>query len=280
MLDYAANAVVYWPVERIRAQFEATCQINNQESEAVLLNVLYPGTEDQRGSSEEFWEKVKTNLQAGKIRLLFVADKIPTELQRIVEFLNSQMDPAEVLALEVKQYLGQGLKTLVPTVIGQTATAEQKKSGVPRETRQWDDLSFFEELKFRKGEEDTKVARRILEWEHDRNLRIWWGKGKRSGSFLSLLDYHGEAALLFSVWTYGTIEIQFQFLQKTPPFNQEHKRLDLLEQLNKIPGIAIASESITKRPNISLSTLRDASTLTQFLRIFDWVIQEIKSIPD
>ena len=26
MLDYAANAVVYWPVERLRATFEANCQ--------------------------------------------------------------------------------------------------------------------------------------------------------------------------------------------------------------------------------------------------------------
>jgi hypothetical protein len=25
MLDYAANAVVYWPVEDIRARYEATC---------------------------------------------------------------------------------------------------------------------------------------------------------------------------------------------------------------------------------------------------------------
>jgi len=32
------------------------------------------------------------------IRMLFVADRIPAELRRIVEFLNEQMDPAEVLA--------------------------------------------------------------------------------------------------------------------------------------------------------------------------------------
>lgn len=48
-----------------------------------------------------------------------MADKIPTELRRIVEFLNQQMDPAEVLAVKIKQYTGQGLKTLVPRVFGQ-----------------------------------------------------------------------------------------------------------------------------------------------------------------
>ncbi len=45
----------------------------------------------------------------------------------MVEFLNAQMDPAEVLALEIKQYIGQGLKTLVPRVVGQTAEAQRRK---------------------------------------------------------------------------------------------------------------------------------------------------------
>jgi len=88
---------------------------------------------------EQFWQKAKTNLQAGRIRIVFVADEIPAELRRIVEFLNAQMDPAEVLALEIKQYIGEGLKTFVPRVIGQTAEAQQKKSSACREVRQWEE---------------------------------------------------------------------------------------------------------------------------------------------
>jgi hypothetical protein len=120
MLDYAANAVVYWPVEQIRAEF----QTNNDDPERRLADFL--GDEHD---PEEFWQRVKTNLQAGKIRMLFVADVIPPELRRIVEFLNHQMDPAEVLAVEIKQYVGEGMKTLVPRVIGQTAEAEGKRGG-------------------------------------------------------------------------------------------------------------------------------------------------------
>jgi hypothetical protein len=75
MLDYAANGVIYWSVDKIRAQFEA--KLN---SEQLLMSFL--GEED--ADQEEFWQQVKSNLQAGKIRLVFVADKIPAELQRIV----------------------------------------------------------------------------------------------------------------------------------------------------------------------------------------------------
>jgi hypothetical protein len=39
------------------------------------------------------------------------------------------MDPAEVLAVEIKQYVGGESKVLVPRVMGQTVEAQRKKSG-------------------------------------------------------------------------------------------------------------------------------------------------------
>jgi hypothetical protein len=271
MLDYAANAVVYWPVERLRAQFEATCQEQGQELDQVLLEFL--GSEV---APEDFWQRMKTNLQAGKIRLLFVADKIPTELQRVVEFLNEQMDPAEVLALEVKQYMGQGVKTLVPRIIGQTAAAIEKKDGGSREKKKWDEVSFFQDLELRRGFEDAQVARRILEWANDEALRIWWGEGKKDGSFFPMFDYKGENHFLISVWTYGRIEIQFQWMKTKPPFDQDSKRQELLNRFNEIPGVSIPTDAITRRPSIPLSTLKDEPVFKQFLGILDYIIEEIR----
>lgn len=74
-------------------------------------------------ASRCFWTDVDTNLRAGRIGVVFVSDTIPPELHKIVEFLNGQMNPAEVLAIETKQFTGSGVTTLVPSVIGQTAQA-------------------------------------------------------------------------------------------------------------------------------------------------------------
>ncbi len=52
-----------------------------------------------------------------------MADEIPAELRRIVEFLNRQMVETEVLAVEIRQFVGQDLRTLVPRVIGRTEGA-------------------------------------------------------------------------------------------------------------------------------------------------------------
>ena len=85
------------------------------------------------------------------MHLVFVADEIPSELRRVVEFLNEQMDPVEVLAVEAKQYVGGDLKTLVPRVVGQTAEAQRQKADSTLETRQRDEPSFFEASRRRRA---------------------------------------------------------------------------------------------------------------------------------
>ena len=61
------------------------------------------------------------------MRLIFVADKIPAELRRIVELLNKQMNPAEVLAVEIQQHVAEGQEeeAFVPMLIRRTADAER-----------------------------------------------------------------------------------------------------------------------------------------------------------
>ncbi|WP_035671827.1 hypothetical protein, partial [Bradyrhizobium liaoningense] len=99
MLDYAANCGTYWTAESLESAFENTCRETGQLSKDMLDDLLEPGTE-----ARDFWELVRTNLKAKNIRLLFVADVIPMELRRVVEFLNEQMDSVEVLAVELRQF--------------------------------------------------------------------------------------------------------------------------------------------------------------------------------
>lgn len=268
MLDYAANAVVYWPVERVRAMFEAQ---HGEVADQVLGALL--STPDGV-DAEQFWQKVKTNLQAGKVRLVFIADYISPELRRIVEFLNQQMDPAEVLAVEIRQYVGQGLRTLVPRVIGQTAQAQQKKGTSSSEGGHWDQTRFMQVLAESKGQNISEVAARILEWGERKGLRFWWGQGIQYGSFFPLLDHNGKSYWTVSVWTYGSIEVQFQMMKTMPPFDDESRRKQLLGMLNAIPGVNMPEDAITRRPSIKLTTLEDGVAYEQFEAALDWVLEQ------
>jgi hypothetical protein len=268
MLDYAANAVVYWPVETLRARFEE----GREDSEQALTGFL-----DGETDFEKFWQKTKTNLQAGRVRLVFVADEIPPELRRVVEFLNEQMDPAEVLAVEIKQYVGGDLKTLVPRVVGQTAEAQRKKIGSALETRQWDEPSFFRALEERTSAEDAASARRVLEWARARGMRVGWGKGRLDGSFTPEFDHGGMPYKFVRFYTYGSVEVLFEYLYYQPPFDDESVRLELLRRLNELSGASISADKITKRPTISLNLLRDDAVMEQFLGALNWIIEEIRA---
>ena len=135
MLDYAANAVVYWPLERLREDLEATQAASAGGAFEQLRGLLGLGEEsvdEAESRIERFWEQVGANLEARRVRLLFVADTLPPELRRIIEFLNEQMSPTDVLGIEISNYEGQGLRALVPRVVGLTEAAkEHKRQGAP-----------------------------------------------------------------------------------------------------------------------------------------------------
>ena len=135
MLDYAAHATKTMGMAEIRRDFEANCGDNAKD---VLLELLQPAADANPDAIvEAFWDHLATNLAAKRVRLLFVADRIPDELARVVEFLNEQMPGIEVLAVEIKQFQGATLRTLVPQVIGRTAAANPMPAdgGSARRTR-------------------------------------------------------------------------------------------------------------------------------------------------
>lgn len=125
MMDYAAHATQTWNIEEIRQAFEERCKYEGTDPAHELDTLLHA---DGEPDVDKFWEDVETNLRAANLRLLFVADSIPSELARVVEFLNEQMPRTEVLAVEIKQFSGQTGRTLVPRVIGRTASAPDRSS--------------------------------------------------------------------------------------------------------------------------------------------------------
>jgi hypothetical protein len=97
MLDYAANAAGEWSADKLSSWLDERCAGEGSATEDVLTEL------DHAFDSEaDFWAQVEQNLRDGKVRLVFVADDIPSSLQRIVEFLNERMTPTEVLAVEVR----------------------------------------------------------------------------------------------------------------------------------------------------------------------------------
>jgi hypothetical protein len=146
MLDYVSHATLYWETDDLRETFEETCEAEGTLPEQELAELL----EDDEQAVDDFWERIEANLRSGKVRLLFVADDIPSELKRIVEFLNEQMSTAEVLAVEVTPYTSGDQTAYVPRLYGQTEEARQSKQATTRPDHDEDD--FLEDVAVKESE--------------------------------------------------------------------------------------------------------------------------------
>jgi len=99
-----------------------------------------------------------------------VADNTPPELRRLVEFLNEKMDDVEVLAVEIKQFVGVGIqRVMVPRLIGMTETAREKK---PVSVTKTSRLAFLQSC----SPEAVPVFERFIGLVEECGYLVAWGQ--------------------------------------------------------------------------------------------------------
>jgi hypothetical protein len=185
------------------------------------------------------------------------------------------MNPAEVLAVEIRQFIGQGVKTLIPRIIGQTAEAQLNKSPGSRNGIQWDETLFYEGLE-KQNSSYSEVADKIIRWSTEQNLTVSWNSGTQIASFFPTLTKAGKPYRLFNVLATGQVQIMLDTYPTKPGFTSEGKRKELFDGLNSIDGVALPPEKVRGMPTISFATLAKDVALEQFLKTFNWVIDEMK----
>lgn len=259
MLDYAANGVAYWPIEQIASAFAP--ETGNEEAAGKLTTFL--GTKN----SDTFWRQVESNLKAGRVRMVFVADQVPKELRRIIEFLNEQMRPAEVLAIEVEHFTGpDGVRLLAPRLVGATERAAVTKS-IQRLKPPLSEEEWLNDLGSSRGADVAGNARRLLEWFRVQGFSV--GMTDSQDSMFARLDQpNGRPTWPFFIRrSTGKVETSLQYLKENPAFESEESRLELLDRIKKLPGQVVNTVKSTGWPSIPLQALSDGAVWDGLTRI-------------
>jgi hypothetical protein len=274
MLDYAANVVEHWPAGQIRALFEERARASGSDPDAQVRALLEVAPDDEGTDVVgDFWVRAASNLATRQIRLVFVADVIPPELQRIVEFLNENLVRTEVLAVEVKQYVGQGRQTLVPRVIGRTATAEEVKATASGTShRSWTETEFLDAA-HSAGLEAERLVSASLEWLAEHGVPVTIGRGRFGPLYLSSRNALGDLVDIADVNSVGRVELLYARLAKSPPFDAKSERLEANLRFNKIPGVNLAERPAIDAtwPSIRPEALAGDDNRRAFLAVLDWV---------
>jgi hypothetical protein len=264
MLEYAANATAHWKVESLRAWFEAECERIEEDPVSKLDDAFAIADYDS------YWETVKTNLAADRIRLVFVADEVSPELRSIVEFLNRQMTETEVLAIEVRQYVDEAgeRQTIVPRIVGQTQAAKAAKRRTGGPARRWDEAAFFAALTDHRSSEAVANARSLIAWANGEDgVRIVYGGGAVHGSATARLEQDGRTILVsFRIYSTGSTEVPLRTL------HSDEARAELRRRLYE----AIPSISRGPVPTFDLGALSDERVLHDFLDAIGWSFDEAR----
>jgi hypothetical protein len=252
MLDYAANGTEYWSMDRLRQAAAETARNQGRSLDDEILEIS--GHEDDEGI-EAYWNNVEENLKVGKVRLVFVADKTPKELRRLVEFLNAKMEDVEVLAVEIKQYVGEGRKAVVPRVIGIT---EATRTSSP------DQKTTRDELLDKCNPDITKFFERVLDLADSNEYIISWGTKGFSGRVY--LPKNEKFASFIYGWPPGIFEFYFAQLPL-----KDNELADLRRELLDFDFFKESGEK-TLRANL------DEEMISKANDVFDFILTKMDDI--
>jgi hypothetical protein len=264
MLDYAANLSVL-PSGRIRELLDRRCAAEGIDVDDATAGLL--GDDHDTGS---FWDQVESNLRAGRIRLVFLADRIGPGLKQIIEFLNGQFARAEVLGVEVRQWRGEGMTALVSTVVGKSSTAAATKGqAVGRLTSE----EFSDALDGQpRGIQDG--VQMLTRWCEDHGGWVSYGSGRvRAAAYLNWRTATDEPIWVLIVRLPSIVAVPVNRLRRKPPFTDPVLLRQLIEKLNAIDGISLSVDRA--RPNFPLEVLSDPARVQAITDVLAWFVQKL-----
>ena len=244
---------------------------------AKLIVEIQRGTLDRNHTYKilDYYDEYKEKNPNAFIELMIIANKISYERRKRLEShgISWKEIPESMFQSTIKtEDKAPEAISNMPVNNNQNITKKSRRVG------KWNELNFFNDMRNRCPDEILKVAIKIMEWIKERQIGPEYGNGEVFGTFFALINSKGKEYRPFTVISDGRMEIWFASIKQMNPFDNEQNLLDLLFRLNQINGVTLDKESIRRYPGIKLSVFIADKLINQFFAVFDWVIQEIKSV--
>ncbi len=178
------------------------------------------------------------------------------ELRSVVDFLNKQMERTEVLLVEARQYLKEGMRIVVPTLFGYTEQARQVKRSVTvttaasKKRKKWDRKSYFSDAATKLPQDGVKALEALLEGALDIGCEVTWGTGATKGSF-NIKEPMVSVRSVLSVYSDGRIYFNTDWLSGSETEKRGRDQLKVL--LSEKVGLVVHDDYATKTPTFDVS---------------------------
>jgi hypothetical protein len=295
VIEYAANCAKSWNAKKLRDWFNEThgsqakivellqSTRKSIDTDAVQMDVtgqaIDHSSPESTGASEvdAFWKSAEESLQASRIRLVFLADELPPQLIRMIEFLNERFAEIEVVGVELRQYSNGSISILVPRVVGLTTRALDKRQSANPDRIAWDKESFCDTIQEHHGKAATDSITAVMRWCDENQVLIGFTNSK-SGSFVPEFALGGKMVWPIAINIDGRVKLQLDHLaNRGGGMKTQAAREELLRRLNGILKVQLDLDRASAQPSFPLSELAAPKALEEFLRIMDWLKLQIRA---
>ena len=250
MLDYAANLTAWWTTATIRDRFVARI---GKEDAADELVCQHGDVED----AERFWARVDANLVSHRLRLVFLADEIPSELARIIEFLNDQMDRTEVFGLSVARYAGPdgGSALLSVDRIGDSEAARAVKGSRSRgKVRSWTEPEVLETIAEHAGTDVASRVRTVVDGAKRAGYEVL-ALDNQTGSLVLRLPRTDDTYVYVGKFNNrGELQWDFHRLALTAEFGDPARLRELADRVGKAADAHLDDDALAGKPRVDIQS--------------------------
>jgi hypothetical protein len=277
LLDYAGSFRIDWTIERLAERWERTERDRQRDPASSMVSFLETTGFD---SADDLWTAVGTNIAANRLRLLFVADRLPPRLVRIIEYLNEQMGQTEVLGVEIRprqpDHANSIERMFSVSIRGATAAASSKERQ-PSERQSLDD--FVRVLTEYHGPEEAHQVRSFLE-----------ATAEQLGGFLTVGTAVKNPAVYVNVRTragdtywplairprQGRVVLQLRWMAHRPGFQEEDDRRDLRDRMADATGASLTNGQLNGFPWFPAALVADEGRQAAVLEVLRWVHDRVE----
>ena len=281
VLEYAAHVRESLPPGKMRELFRNTCG-SDAAADARMEELL--GVDDNAPDEaprsltariDDFWSTAERALSEHRIRLIFLADELPYNLIRVIEFLNNELEKIEVVGVDVQLYKADQFHILVPRVVGLSTQVLDKRRRANPDRIDRDEESFLAELTTICGDSTTAAVQKIMKWCSENEVVIGFTTTKR-GSFVPEFRLGADMVWPFAINVGGRVKLQLDHLaNRGGGFKHLPAREELLRRLNAFLHEKIDLNRASAQPSFALSELTSDAALHGFLQTMAWVKQEM-----
>jgi len=213
--------------------------------------------------TEQLLERVRKNLNEGRFKFVVLMDKLHQSLKDLIVFLNEN-SKFDLFAVEIEYYKYETNEILIPKLFGAQVKKDIGVAGTLRNSKMWDESSFFEEAK-RNLENKSFILLESLYRALSEDFQIRFGTGSTRGAFTVQIPYKGTPYSLFEATTKG--KLYFYTTGMIKKGISESEMLGLAKKIASVHPSFTTPNPAVKYPQGDVSALADPKVFQDFISL-------------